>query len=230
MYVAISAGGVYRTDNGGRSWTAQNQGVRVMFAPDKYPEFGQCVHKIAMHPARPERLFLQNHWGLYRSDNCAEHWTDIANGVPSDFGFAVLMHPRNPDCVYVVPVESDEFRCACEGRLRVYRSRNAGASWEPLMRGLPQKGAYETVLRDAMTADSLDPAGIYLGTRSGQLFGSRDEGRNWHKILDGLPSIVCLRIAVVEDESASLRPARPKAARAHQAKSHSKIKRRASKS
>ncbi len=230
MYVAISAGGVYRTDDGGRNWTAQNQGVRVMFAPDKYPEFGQCVHKIAMHPARPERLFLQNHWGLYRSDNCTENWTDIANGVPSDFGFAVLMHPRNPDCVYVVPVESDEFRCACEGRLRVYRSRNAGASWEPLMRGLPQKGAYETVLRDAMAADSLDPVGIYLGTRSGQLFGSRDEGRNWHKILDGLPSIVCLRTAVVEDESASLRPARPKAARSHHAKSHSKIKRRGSKS
>jgi serine/threonine protein kinase len=230
MYVAISAGGVYRTDDGGHSWTAQNQGVRVMFTPDKYPEFGQCVHKIAMHPARPERLFLQNHWGLYRSDNCAESWTDIANGVPSDFGFAVLMHPRNPDCVYIVPVESDEFRCACEGRLRVYRSRNAGASWEPLMRGLPQKGAYETVLRDAMAADSLDPVGIYLGTRSGQLFGSRDEGRNWHKIVDGLPSIVCLRTAVVEDASASLKPALPKAARSHHSKSQSKGKRRGSKS
>jgi len=230
MYVAISAGGVYRTDDGGRSWTAQNHGVRVVFTPDKYPEFGQCVHKIAMHPARPERLFLQNHWGLYRSDNCAENWTDIANGVPSDFGFAVVMHPRNPDCVYIVPVESDEFRCACEGRLRVYKTRNAGASWEPLMRGLPQKGAYETVLRDAMAADSLDPVGLYLGTRSGQIFGSRDEGRSWHKILEGLPSVVCLRTAVVEDESASLKPAPTKAARPHQAKSHSKTKRRGSKS
>lgn len=230
MYVAISAGGVYRTDDGGRSWTAQNHGVRVVFTPDKYPEFGQCVHKIAMHPARPERLFLQNHWGLYRSDNCAENWTDIANGVPSDFGFAVVMHPRNPDCVYIVPVESDEFRCACEGRLRVYKTRNAGASWEPLMRGLPQKGAYETVLRDAMAADSLDPVGLYLGTRSGKIFGSRDEGRSWHKILEGLPSVVCLRTAVVEDESASLKPAPTKAARPHQAKSHSKTKRRGSKS
>ncbi|MGB8580163.1 MAG: protein kinase [Candidatus Sulfotelmatobacter sp.] len=230
MYVAISAGGVYRTDDGGQSWTAQNQGVRVVFTPDKYPEFGQCVHKIAMHPARPERLFLQNHWGLYRSDNCAENWTDIANGVPSDFGFAVLMHPRNPDCVYIVPVESDEFRCACEGRLRVYKTRNAGASWEPLMRGLPQKGAYETVLRDAMAADSLDPVGIYLGTRSGQLFGSRDEGRTWHKILEGLPSVVCLRTAVVEDASASSKPSLPKAARSHQSKSQSKSKRRGSKS
>jgi len=201
MYVAISAGGVYRTDDGGGTWTAQNRGIRVMFMPSKYPEFGQCVHKIAMHPARPERLFLQNHWGLYRSDDYAENWKDIANGVPSDFGFAVVMHPKNPDCVYIVPVDSDEFRCTCEGRLRVYRTRNAGASWEPLMRGLPQKRAYETVLRDAMTADPLDPVGIYFGTRSGQLYGSTDEGRTWKKILDGLPSVVCVKSAAVGDPS-----------------------------
>jgi serine/threonine protein kinase len=201
MYVAISSGGVYKTGDGGTTWTAQNRGIRVIFMPDKYPEFGQCVHKIAMHPARPERLFLQNHWGLYRSDNGAESWTDIANGVPSDFGFAVLVHPRNPDSVYIVPVESDEFRCACDGRLRVYRTRNAGASWEPLVRGLPQKRAYETVLRDALTADTFDPTGIYFGTRSGQLFGSSDEGRTWHKILEGLPSVVCVRSAVFEDSS-----------------------------
>jgi serine/threonine protein kinase len=212
MYVAISAGGVYRTEDGGRTWTAQNSGIRAMFMPEKYPEFGQCVHKIAMHPGRPERLFLQNHWGLYRSDNCAENWTDIANGVPSDFGFAMTMHPRNPDCVYIVPVESDEFRCACDGRLRVYRSRNSGASWEPLMRGLPQKRAYETVLRDAMTADSFDPAGIYFGTRSGQLFGSRDEGRTWQKILEGLPAVVCVRSAVFEDASVESRPTFPRSA------------------
>ncbi len=135
MYVAISSGGVYRTDDGGHTWSAQNRGIRAMFMPDKYPEFGQCVHKIVMHPDRPERLFLQNHWGLYRSDNRGETWIDIANGVPSDFGFALIVHPWNPDCVYVIPVESDEFRCACDGRLRVYRTRNAGASWEPLMRG-----------------------------------------------------------------------------------------------
>jgi serine/threonine protein kinase len=206
MYVAISSGGVYRTDDGGATWTAQNRGIRVMFMPSKYPEFGQCVHKIAMHPLRPERLFLQNHWGLYRSDDNAENWTDIANGVPSDFGFAVVMHPRNPDCVYIVPVESDEFRCACDGRLRVYRTRNSGASWEPLMRGLPQKGAYETVLRDGMTADSLNPVGIYFGTRSGQLYGSTDEGKTWKKILDGLPSVVCVKSAVVGDPSVFRRP------------------------
>ena len=231
MYVAISAGGVYRTNDGGLNWTARNQGIRAMFMPNKYPEFGQCVHKIAMHPSRPERLFLQNHWGLYRSDDCGENWTDIANGVPSDFGFAVVMHPRNPDCVYIVPVESDEFRCACDGRLRVYRTRNAGASWEPLMRGLPQKRAYETVLRDAMTADSFDPVGIYFGTRSGQLFGSRDEGKTWQKILEGLPSVVCVRTAVLEAASGAVRPVAAKAAPAtsHQTRSVSKSKPRRTK-
>lgn len=201
MYIAISSGGVYRTDDGGSNWSAQNRGIRAMFMPDKYPEFGQCVHKIAMHPSRPERLFLQNHWGIYRTENRADSWDDIANGVPSDFGFPVVMHPHNPDCVYVVPVESEGFRCACDGRLRIYRTRNAGASWEPLQRGLPQKNAYETVLRDSMTADTYDPHGLYVGTRSGQLFASRDEGKTWHKILEGLPAIVCLRTGIVDEGS-----------------------------
>ena len=204
IYVAISSGGVYRTEDGGSTWSAQNRGIRTVFLPDKYPEFGQCVHKIALHPARPDRLFLQNHWGLYRSDNHGESWLDIANGVPSDFGFPVVMHPRNPDCAYVVPVDSDEFRCSCEGRLRVYRTRDAGNLWEPLSRGLPQKQSYETVLRDAMTVDSLDPAGIFFGTRSGQLFGSRDEGKSWQKILEGLPAILCVRSGFVEDASRPL--------------------------
>jgi serine/threonine protein kinase len=201
MYIAISSGGVYRTDDGGQTWRARNSGVRATFMPNHYPEFGQCVHKITMDPARPERLFLQNHWGVYRSDDCAESWTDIANGIPSDFGFAILVHPARPDWVYVIPVESDEFRCACEGRLRVYRSRNAGASWEALMRGLPQKGAYETVLRDGLVSDALDPVGLYFGTRSGQLFASLDEGRSWEKVVEGFPSIVCVRTAVIGEAS-----------------------------
>jgi serine/threonine protein kinase len=197
MYIAISAGGVYRTDDAGKSWQARNSGIRVVFAPERYPEFGQCVHKVALHPSFPDRLFLQSHWGLYRSDDGAETWQDIANGVPSDFGFPIVAHPHNPSSAYILPVESDEFRCTPNERLRVYRTRNAGASWEPLCRGLPQKGAYVTVLRDAMTADSLHPAGIYFGTRSGDLYASADEGKTWKKILDGLPPICCVKSAVV---------------------------------
>jgi serine/threonine protein kinase len=222
MYVAISAGGVYRTDDGGRNWTAQNRGIRAMTMPERYPEFGQCVHKIVMHPARPERLFLQSHWGLYRSDDRAENWFDIANGVPSDFGFAMGAHPRNPDCVYIVPVESDEFRCACDGRLRVYRTRNSGATWEPLSRGLPQKRAYETVLRDAFAVYASDPVGVYFGTRSGQLFGSCDEGKSWQKIVEGLPSIVCVRSAIVEGPAGGTSGTKVVPVRHRQTKSRSK--------
>ena len=207
MYVAISSGGVYRTTDGGGTWTAQNSGIRAIFMPNKYPEFGQCVHKITLHPNRPERLFLQNHWGLYRSDDYAGKWTDIANGLPSDFGFAIAVHPRDPDCVYILPVESDQFRCACDGRLRVFRTRNSGASWEPLSRGLPQKGAYETVLRDAMAVDSFDPMGIYFGTRSGQIFASSDEGKNWRKVLDGLPPVVCVKIASLNQSGSQAKQA-----------------------
>jgi photosystem II stability/assembly factor-like uncharacterized protein len=210
MYVAISAGGVYATEDGGRTWQARNRGIRVVHMPEKYPEFGQCVHKIVMHPSRPDRLFLQNHWGLYRSDNHGKSWQDIAHGVPSDYGFAMMVHPHNHDCVYILPIESDEFRCTPEGRLRVYRTRNAGESWEPLTRGLPQKGAYETVLRDAMTADSLDPVGIYFGTRSGQLYGSADEGRSWKKILDGLPPVLCVKNAMVGEHRVSRLPRQAK--------------------
>src|SRR5579864_1265000 len=201
-YVAVSAGGVYRTEDRGATWHARNTGIRVVFMPEKYPEFGQCVHKIVLHESRPERLFLQNHWGLYRSDNRGDSWQDIARGVPSDFGFTMVMHPHDPDCVYVLPVESDEFRCTPEGHLRVYRTRNAGGSWEALKRGLPQKGAYETVLRDAMSSDPLDPAGIYFGTRSGKLYASRDEGKSWKKIVEGLPQITCVKAAVIQMDEA----------------------------
>ncbi len=226
MHVAISAAGVYRTDDGGRTWQARNRGVRVTFMPERFPEFGQCVHKIVRHPERPDRLFLQNHWGVYRSDDGAETWHDIAHGLPSDFGFAMATHPHDPDCVYIVPMESDEFRCTPEGRLRVYRTRNAGASWEPLTRGLPQQGAYETVLRDGMVTDSLDPVGVYLGTRSGKVYASRDAGKSWKELFNGLPQIVCVASAVVAElagPSAS-RPAKkrkrasPKSAKGSDAK------------
>ncbi len=207
MMVAISTGGFYRSDDGGKTWHAKNKGVRADFLPEKYPECGQCVHKVVQHPARPERLFLQNHWGLYRSDDAGDSWRDIARGVPSDFGFAMAIHPHDPDTVYIVPIESDEFRCTPEAKLRVYRTRNAGDSWEALTRGLPQQDALELVLRDAMATDPLNPAGVYFGTRSGQLWGSNDGGASWSLIRSGLPPIVCVRAVVVGDVSKARVPA-----------------------
>lgn len=200
MFIAISTAGAYRTDDGGTSWQARNQGVRAEFLPDKYPEFGQCVHKMVQHPAQPQRLFLQNHWGLYRSDDGGNSWKDIANGVPSDFGFCMAIHPHDPDTVYIVPIESDEYRCTPEGKLRVYQTRNAGKSWEPLTRGLPQKDALETVLRDSLATDTCASAGIYFGTRSGKVYGSADEGSSWQLVIGGLPPVVCVRAALVDGE------------------------------
>ena len=197
MRIAVSSGGMYVTDDGGSTWRPSNKGVRAEFLPDKYPEFGQCVHKVAQAPRRPDRLFLQNHWGLYRSDDRGESWTDVAHGVPSDFGFPIAVHPDDPDCAWIVPLESDEFRCTPEGKLRVYRTRDAGASWQPMSTGLPQDGAHETVLRDAMAADAFDPAGVCFGTRSGKLFASADAGETWRAALDGLPPIVAVKAARV---------------------------------
>ena len=208
MIVAMSTGGCYRTTDGGKTWQARNQGIRAEFLPEKYPEFGQCVHKIVRHPSRPERLFLQNHWGLYRSDDGADSWKDIAKGVPSDFGFCMSAHPHDPDAVYIVPIESDEYRCTPEGKLRVYRTRNGGGSWEALTKGLPQSNALETILRDAMATDTLDPAGVYFGTRSGCVYGSKDEGKTWQLILDGLPPVVCVKAAAV-GEARSERTRKP---------------------
>ncbi|MBI2214489.1 MAG: exo-alpha-sialidase [Acidobacteria bacterium] len=197
MRIAISAAGMYVTDDGGATWRPSNKGVRAEFLPDKYPEFGQCVHKVVQSPTAPERMYLQNHWGLYRSDDWGESWSDVANGVPSDFGFAMAVHPEDPDTAWIVPLESDGFRCTPEGKLRVYRTRDGAGSWKPMTRGLPQKGALETVLRDSLAVDPLDPVGVYFGTRSGKLFGSSDEGKSWELMADGLPPIVSVRAAVV---------------------------------
>ncbi len=165
--------------------------------PDAFPEFCQCVHKIVRHPAKPGRLFLQNHWGLYRSDDAGDSWTDIANDVPSDFGFGMAMHPADPDTVYIVPLESDGFRCVPEGKLRVYRTTDGGKKWLPLTKGLPQKDAFETVLRDSLCTDALKPAGVYFGTRSGKIFGSANDGNSWKPLFDGLPPVVCVKAIVV---------------------------------
>ncbi len=195
--VAVSTGGMYVSEDDGMTWRPSNTGVRADFLPEKYPEFGQCVHKVVQARTNPDRMFLQNHWGLYRSDDRGESWTDIANGVPSDFGFGLAIHPRNPNCAWIVPLESDEFRCTPEGKLRVYRTRDAGASWDALSAGLPQDGAYETVLRDALAVDPVAGARVYFGTRSGKLFGSTDEGDTWAELLDGLPPVISVKTAVV---------------------------------
>ena len=176
--IAVSTAGMYVTDDGGATWRPSNQGVRADFLPDKYPEFGQCVHKVAQATRRPDRMFLQNHWGLYRSDDRGESWTDIANGVPSDFGFGMAIHPEDPDCAWIVPLESDQFRCTPEGKLRVYRTRDAGARWEAMSSGLPQEGAYETVLRDALAVDAFPtPPGSTSARAAASCSDRRTKGR-----------------------------------------------------
>ncbi len=218
--VAISTGGVYRSDDGGRTWQVRNRGVRAQFLPDKYPEFGQCVHKIVHHPSRPERLFLQNHWGLYRSEDAGDSWQDIAHGVPSDFGFAMAMHPHEPDTVFILPLESDEFRCTPEGKLRVYRTQNGGGSWSAMTRGLPQQSPLETVLRDPMDVGPRNPAGVYFGTRSGSVWGSADSGSSWNEVMSGLPAITCIKAAVVGDPT-HVRTAGPRRAKQSASKARS---------
>ncbi len=199
LYVAISTGGVYRTDDGGKSWQPRNKGIQARFLPpdQQFPEWGQCVHKVVSHPSNPDRMFLQHHWGIYRSDDAGDSWNDIGKGVPSDFGFAMEMDPHNADTVYIIPIESDEFRCTPEAKLRVYRTQNAGSSWEPLTEGLPQEDAFETILRDSMKADGNNPTGLYFGTRSGKLFGSNNGGESWTAISEGLPAITCVKTATI---------------------------------
>ncbi|GAA3510546.1 WD40/YVTN/BNR-like repeat-containing protein [Actinocatenispora rupis] len=197
MLVAMSTGGVYRTTDGGVSWQASNTGIRAKFLPDEYPEFGQCVHKVASHPARPEQFFAQNHHGVYRSDDGGSTWSSIADGLPSDFGFAMVTHPRRPGVIYNFPIKADEYRVPPDAACRVYRSEDAGGSWTALTDGLPQERFYPTVLRDAMCVDDADVPGVYVGTRSGEVYGSPDEGDHWEQIAAHLPDVLCVRAAVV---------------------------------
>lgn len=197
MYVAISAAGVFRTDDGGASWRPRNKGTRADFLPDKFPEFGQCVHKLAMAPGQPRLLYQQNHCGVYRSDSAGDSWSDISKGLPSRFGFPVVVHPREPKTLWVVPLQNGERRTCPDGCLAVYRSTNAGRTWQKQTRGLPTRNAHLTILREAMATDTADPAGVYFGTETGQLFHSADEGRSWSLLADFLPPIYSVEAAVV---------------------------------
>ncbi len=194
--VAMSTGGVYRSTDGGASWSPANVGIKAYFFPDPWPEFGQCVHKVAAHPAAPGRLFAQNHHGVYRSDDGGDRWVSIAEGLPADFGFPVVVHPHDPDTVYVFPLVADGARIPPDGRARVWRSSDAGATWTPSARGLPD-GFYAAVMRDAMTTDQGEPAGIYLGARDGTVWCSLDDGESWTQLAAHLPDVLSVRAAVV---------------------------------
>lgn len=195
MAVAVSAAGFYRTLDG-TTWEAANRGIVAPFFPGPPPEFGQCVHKVDGHPSEPDTLFLQHHWGVYRSRDFGGSWEEIgADVLPSTFGFPLVADPNRPGSAYVVPLTSDGFRCTPDGRMRVYRTVDHGASWEALGNGLPQEEAWMTVLRDGFVADRLDPTGLYLGTRTGELYASPDGGESWSELAGHLPPVVCVKVA-----------------------------------
>ncbi len=197
LAVAVSAAGFYRTLDGS-TWEAANAGIKAPFLPEPTPEFGQCVHKVDRHPSEPDTLFLQHHWGVYRSDDFGGRWEEIgADDLPSTFGFPVVVDPNRPGTAYVLPLTSDGFRCAAEGRLRVYRTTDGGGTWQALTHGLPQDNAFVSVLRDGFTADALDPTGLYLGTRTGEVFASADAGEAWSELARHLPPVLCVKAAVL---------------------------------
>jgi photosystem II stability/assembly factor-like uncharacterized protein len=190
LHIAISAAGVFRTDDGGKSWAPKNRGLTSKYIPEPTPEVGFCVHRIAMHPARPRTLFMQLHWHVCRSDDAGDSWRKVSGNLPSDFGFPIVVHAHEPETVFVVPILSDSLHYPPEGKLRVYRSRAGGNEWEPLTKGLPQKDCYVNVLRGAMCIDQLDPCGIYFGTTGGQVYASADGGDSWAPIVHDLPAVL----------------------------------------
>jgi photosystem II stability/assembly factor-like uncharacterized protein len=194
IYVAISAAGAFRSDDGGSTWRPINRGLTSQYIPDPTAEVGHCVHRIAMHPSRPQTLFMQKHWDVMRSDDGGASWHEVSGNLPSDFGFAMAVHAHEPETVYVVPIKSDSEHYPPDGKLRVYRSRKGGDDWEALTSGLPQKDCYVNVLRDAMAVDSLDPCGIYFGTTGGQVYASPDGGDHWEPIVRDLPPVLSVEV------------------------------------
>ncbi|HVQ86688.1 MAG TPA: exo-alpha-sialidase [Actinomycetes bacterium] len=194
MYVAISAAGVFRTDDAGKSWEPINRGLKSDGIPNPNAEAGHCVHKIAMHPTQPNVLFMQKHWDVMRSDDSGDNWVEISGNLPTDFGFPIDVHAHEPETIYVVPIKSDSEHFPPDSRLRVYRSKTGGNEWEALTSGLPQSDCYVNVLRDALAVDSLDDCGIYFGTTGGQVYASADSGDNWAPIVRDLPAVLSVEV------------------------------------
>jgi len=194
IYIAISAAGAFRTDDGGETWKPINRGLRSQFLPDQDAEVGHCVHHIAMNAHRPGVLFMQKHWDVMRSDDAGDSWREVSGNLPTDFGFAIDVHAHEPETVYVVPIKSDSEHYPLDGKLRVYRSRTGGNEWEELARGLPDRNCYVNVLRDAMAVDSLDDCGIYFGTTGGQVYVSPDAGDHWAPIVRDLPPVLSVEV------------------------------------
>jgi len=194
IYIAISAAGAFRTDDGGANWKPINRGLRSQYIPDQDAEIGHCVHHVAMNPMRPNVLFMQKHWDVMRSDDAGDNWKEVSGNLPTDFGFAIDVHAHEPETIYVVPIKSDSEHFVHEGKLRVFRSRSGGNEWEPLTKGLPQKDCYVNVLRDAMAVDSLDKCGIYFGTSGGQVYASADAGDSWTPIVRDLPGVLSVEV------------------------------------
>jgi photosystem II stability/assembly factor-like uncharacterized protein len=198
IYIAISAAGTFRTDDGGISWKPINKGLVSDQSPNPTAEVGHCVHHVAIHKSRPDVLFMQKHWDIMRSDNGGENWREVSGNLPTDFGFVIDVHAHEPETIYVVPIKSDSEHFVPEGKLRVYRSKTGGNEWEALTKGLPQKNCYVNVLRDAMSVDSLDECGVYFGTSGGQVYGSADAGDSWTPIVRDLPGVLSVEVQTLQ--------------------------------
>ncbi len=194
IYIAISAAGAFRSDDGGKSWKPINRGLKSPYLPDQTAEVGHCVHHIAMHRTRPGVLFMQKHWDVMRSDDAGDSWREVSGNLPTDFGFVIDVHAHEPETIYVVPIKSDSEHYPLDGKLGVYRSRTGGNEWEALTKGLPQRDCYVNVLRDAMAVDSLDSCGVYFGTTGGQVYASPDAGDTWAPIVRDLPAVLSVEV------------------------------------